>query len=158
MRRSNSASGLHLLLEHVACDTFAIGNWTVDGRGELAKQSIAATDLSGECCCRDSGGAEGESDDGAGVHVETLKNGSICICGLAVVRMKMSGVELRSSGNMHSLYSESSCSPQKARGGAEITVLDYWLATVMTCRRQDDQTSSKKQHAVTRAGQCTKRC
>jgi len=51
--------------------------------------------------------------------------------------MKMSGVGL-DGRNMHSLYIASAlCSPQKARGGAEITVLGYGLATVMT-RRQDD--------------------
>lgn len=57
-------------------DMDAVSHWTVDTFWELA---IRITDLSvcnfevGEGGRRDSGGTEGESDDGFGVHVENLR-------------------------------------------------------------------------------------
>jgi len=54
---------LYSVLESRPCDTLAVGNWAVDGLGELAKVSIAAIGLSGQDGCRDGGGAQDESDD-----------------------------------------------------------------------------------------------
>jgi hypothetical protein len=62
--------------EGLLCDVDAVSHGTVDALWELAVwiTGLVGSDFEvGDGDRRGSGGAEGESDDGAGVHVENLK-------------------------------------------------------------------------------------
>ena len=107
---SNSITLLCCFFEGFLCDTRAIRNWAVNSLWEMAKLAITPVGLCGlrvgEGGRRDSGGAKGEGDDGAGVHSEE----SFELCSGLAVCIKTSGLELHTSGHIYYLYSENSIS------------------------------------------------